>query len=88
MIPVEFLNLTFDLVVDIKLVSNVKFIPLVGRNFAVPLTVSLSFVSSLDGMEKAVAIADRTSAIALHAMIAANALFLMSFLAVAIYSAV
>jgi hypothetical protein len=28
MILVEFLNLTFDLVVDIKRVSNVKFIPL------------------------------------------------------------
>jgi hypothetical protein len=36
-------------------------------------------------MEKAVAIADRTSAFALHAMLAANALFLLSFIAVAIY---
>jgi len=36
-------------------------------------------------MEKAVAIADRTSAIALPALLAANALFLLSFLAVAIY---
>jgi hypothetical protein len=53
----------------------------------VPLTVSLLFAPSLGCMEKAVAIADRTSAIALHAMIAANALFLLSFLAVAIYSA-
>jgi hypothetical protein len=38
-------------------------------------------------MEKAVAIADRSSAIALHAIVAANALFLLSFLAVAIYGA-
>jgi len=35
-------------------------------------------------MEKAIAIADRTSAIALHAIIAANALFLLSFLAIAL----
>lgn len=39
-------------------------------------------------MEKTAAIADRTSTIALHAMVAANAVFLLSFLAVAIYSAV
>lgn len=58
-----------------------------GRNFGRPLTVSLSFAPSLDSMEKAVAIADRTSAIALHAIVAANALFLLSFIAVAIYSA-
>jgi hypothetical protein len=38
-------------------------------------------------MEKAVAIVDRTSAIALHAIVASNALFLLSFIAVAIYSA-
>jgi hypothetical protein len=36
-------------------------------------------------MEKAVAIADRASEIALHAMLAANALFLLSFLAVAFF---
>jgi hypothetical protein len=36
-------------------------------------------------MEKVVAIADRTSAIALPAILAANALFLLSFIAVAIY---
>jgi hypothetical protein len=38
-------------------------------------------------MEKAVAVADCTSAIVLHATVAANALFLLSFLAIAIYSA-
>jgi hypothetical protein len=59
----------------------------VGRNFAAPLTVSPSFAPSFGAMEKAIAIADRTSAIALHAMLAANALFLLSFLAVAIYGA-
>jgi hypothetical protein len=38
-------------------------------------------------MEKVVAIADRTSAIALPALLAANALFLLSFVAVAICNA-
>jgi hypothetical protein len=38
-------------------------------------------------MEKAAAIVDRTSAIALHATLAANALFLLSFLAIAFYGA-
>jgi hypothetical protein len=55
-----------------------------GRIFIRPLTDSLSFAPSLDGMGKAAAIADRTSAIALHAVLAANALFLLSFIAVAI----
>jgi hypothetical protein len=36
-------------------------------------------------MEKAVAIADRASEIALHAVLAANALFLLSFLAGALF---
>jgi hypothetical protein len=49
------------------------------------LTVSLPFAPNLGGMDKAVAIADRTSAIAVHAVLAANALFLLSFIAVAIY---
>jgi hypothetical protein len=53
----------------------------------VPLTVSLFFAPSLGDMEKAAVIADRTSAIALPAMLAAHALFLLSFLAVAIYGA-
>jgi hypothetical protein len=57
------------------------------RIFAAPLTVSLSFAPSFGGMEKAIAVADRTSAIALPAMLAANALLLLSFLAVAIYCA-
>ena len=49
--------------------------------------VCLFFAPSLASMEKAVAIADRTSAIVLHATVAANALFLLSFLAIAIYGA-
>jgi hypothetical protein len=36
-------------------------------------------------MEKALAIADRSSDIAIKAMLAANALFLLSFLALAFY---
>ncbi len=58
----------------------------IAKILAAALTVWPLFPPSVACMEKPVAVADRTSDIAFKAMLAANALFLLSFIAVAMYA--